>query len=103
MDLLLIPVPLWAVLTIQAIVLAISALFYNRIQHRLDGHAESIANMDIWADDVDEFMRRSKSLDRQKVVRYAIDPRISDSSGSTSRSDPRYRRNRATGQSILNM
>jgi hypothetical protein len=95
-DMMLMPVPLWAVLAIQAISFGICALLYHRLQQRLGGHAESIANMDEWADDVEEFIRRTKSLERQKVVRYAIDPRIADSSASPSSSLSKYRRNRAT-------
>ncbi len=96
MELLMTSVPLWAMLATQAVGFGICALFYHRIQQRLGGHAESIANMDEWADDVEEFIKRTKSLDRQKVVRYAIDPRIADSSVSPSSSLLRYRRNRAT-------
>jgi hypothetical protein len=96
MELLFLPVPLWLVLALHMIGLSIAGLLYHRVQQRLDGHAESIANMDIWADDVDEFMRRAKSLERQKVVKFAIDPRISSNSANHSTST--YRQNRATAR-----
>lgn len=89
----MLPVPFWAVLLLSALGVAISALFYNRIQQRLEGHAESIANMDAWADEVDEFIRSSKLLERQKVVKYAVDPRIAKTSAAAY--IPRYERNRA--------
>lgn len=96
MEFLLMPVPVWVMLAIQASCLGLCALVYHRIQQRLRGHAESIANMDIWADDVDEFIRRSKSLERQKVMKYAIDPRIQSNAISSVQAASRYRRNAAT-------
>jgi hypothetical protein len=91
MELLFLAVPLWLVLALQVIALSLVGLLYHRVQRRLDRHAESIGNMDAWADDVDEFMRRTKTFERQRIVKSAIDPRISRNSSVRSHPLPAIR------------
>jgi len=76
MEFLFFPVPVWLLLAVTAAAAVYVAWRCNRLERRLNGHAESIANMDVWADDVETHLEQFRRAERQRSARYVIDRQV---------------------------
>jgi hypothetical protein len=71
MPYLMLPVPLWLVLLLFliSVILTIGLFVYH--QHRLNKQAESIVNMDDWADLVEQELHRYRAMQRNISDKYS--------------------------------